>query len=119
MKLTNMQANMREFSVPRMVMVVAAGLVLASCGIRGPLEPAPPLFGSARAQYEAQKRAEEAARRAEALARAEAEKAEGAEKGTGTEDTKGDGDSSGKRRQTRQIPIPADPKPASGEAPRH
>lgn len=89
----------RVGSALRMGLTVVAAMSLACCGIRGPLEPAPPLIGPARTQYEAQKQAEEAARRADAAARAERESqnpsaADTAAPGTG--------------RQTRQIPV--DPK---------
>ncbi len=103
----------RIYATSRKMAVMAGCLVLAACGIRGPLEPAPPLFGSARAQYEAQKRAEEAAKRAEAVARAESEKAAGAK------DAAGNSPANGSTRQTRQIPIPADPPTPAGENPRH
>lgn len=56
----------------RIALLLVATLMLAGCGVRGPLERAPPLFGDDRRLYEE----ERAAREAEEAAKAEAEAAE-------------------------------------------
>lgn len=55
------------------LLALGAAILTASCGISGPLETAPPMWGKARSDYEAERAKQEAARKAEAEAKSEPE----------------------------------------------
>jgi Prokaryotic lipoprotein-attachment site len=67
----------------RRLIALAALVFVSSCGIKGDLEPAPPMWGSAREEYD-RKQAEEAAAQAAAQ---EADRAARTESGADVPDT--------------------------------
>jgi Prokaryotic lipoprotein-attachment site len=66
----------------RRLIALAALVLISSCGIKGDLDPAPPMWGSARQDYD-RKQAEEAAAEA---AKQEADRAARAESGVDVPD---------------------------------
>ena len=80
----------------KFAMVAGMGLALTACGLRRSLQPAPPIFGSARQAYEAQKKAE---------AEAEAAKAAKARTKTGNAQTQTPSNPTTQSRSSVEIPV--------------